>query len=251
MQRLGVLDLVVACTRYCADVVPEVRENNTRIIQDSWQANGDEILAAEPDLVIASVPYRTESVAEILKAGVRFVGFAPKTLSDIYGDIAVVAGLMNVAERGDSLICSMQQEIAQAREHTRNLPRLRVFAEEWGKPIIHSQRWIAELVEAAGGEYVGTPGAKTESETVRASDPDVVLMAWCGAGDRVPLEKIVNERDWLEMKAVREGRVYCIADELMNTPGPTLTGGLRAILWALHPDLSTQPPGVRRISTVG
>ncbi len=251
MQRLGVLDRVVACTRYCADVVPEVRESNTRIVQDSWQANADEILAAEPDLVIASVPYRAESVAEILKAGVRFVGFAPKTLSDIYGDIAVIAGLMNVCDCGDSLIRSMQKEIVEIREQTSALPKVRVFAEEWGKPIIHSQRWVAELVEAAGGEYLGTPGAKTESETIRSSDPDVVLMAWCGAGDRVPLEKIVRERDWLEMKAVREGRVYCIADELLNTPGPTLMDGLRAILWALHPEVCTQPSGIRRISNVG
>ncbi len=41
--------------------------------------------------------------------------------------------------------------------------------------------------------------------------------------------------------AVRQGRVFCINDELLNTPATSLLGGLRAMAWALHPELFPQP----------
>ena len=69
--------------------------------------------------------------------------------------------------------------------------RPRVFCEEWGKPIIASQPWVAELIEFAGGNFVGEPGKTYPAEDVAQAQPDVLLAAWCGAGDRVPLEKIV------------------------------------------------------------
>lgn len=94
---------------------------------------------------------------------------------------------------------------------------------------------------------IGEPGKTTTAEAVAAAQPDVVIAAWCGAGDRVPLEKIVEQRGWAELPAVRQQRVFCIKDELLNTPASSLLGGLRAIAWALHPELSRQPPGIRQI----
>jgi iron complex transport system substrate-binding protein len=249
LERLGMLGRVAACTKYCVDVVPAVSESGAHIIHDSWSAKADEILAAKPDLVIASVPYQLEAVAEILKAGVPFIALSPKSLDDIYRDIALIAGVMDAPERGQTVIREMSDEIESARTRTRNLrPRPTVYAEEWGKPLIHSQAWVAELIDAAGGEFLGTPGAKVEAATIQAADPDVILAAWCGAGDRVPLEKIVRDRGWAGLKAVRNRRVFCVRDELFNTPAPTLLQGLHAILWALHPDEFPAVPGIRQIA---
>jgi iron complex transport system substrate-binding protein len=195
--------------------------------------------------VIAAVPYQEKAVTEILKSGARFLGLAPKTLDDIYTDIATIAGIMGAPERGQYVIADMQQEIATIRAQTNGKPRPRVFCEEWGKPLIASQKWVAELVTATGGEFVGEPGIQLSPETVLREDPDVVIAAWCGAGDRVPLEKIILDRGWSEMRAVRAGRVYCIRDEFLNTPAPTLVQGLRALAAAVHPQCFPQPPGLR------
>jgi iron complex transport system substrate-binding protein len=249
LADLGLLDRLVACTKYCADVLPQVRSGRT-IVADSWTAQSAEILAAKPDLVIASVPYQAEAVAEILKAGVRFLGLAPRTLADIYADIATIANTMGAPERAAPIVERMQQEIEQVREKVRELPRPRVYCEEWGKPLIHSQAWVAELVEAAGGRFPGAPATVTEPSVVAALDPDVIICAWCGAGDRVPLGKIVQDRDWGALQAVRKGNIYCIADELLNTPASTLIGGLHALAAAIHPDIFPEPEhGLRRIQT--
>lgn len=247
MERLGLLGRVVACTKWCAEICPAVAENGVVIIEDSWTADSNQIRAAKPDLVIASVPYQLEAVAEILKSGAQFLGLAPRTLRDVYADIAAIAGIMNEANRGHRLIREMQMEIGRVRLRCAERPnRPRVYCEEWGKPLIHSQEWVAELVEAAGGDFVGDPGKQTDAETVGQINPDVIVAAWCGAGDRVPLEKIVAQRGWESLTAVREGRVYCVNDEFLNTPGPTLLSGLHALEAALA---DRQTPGLRRIAT--
>src|SRR4051812_49274628 len=141
IDRLGLLDHVVACTKYCLDVCPALREQSKIIVADSWTAQSAQILAANPDIVIASVPYQLEAVGEILKAGIPFLGFAPHSMSDVYADISHIAAIMGVPERGRRLIEEMQSEthhvgtLAQrAVQLSGNRPR--VYCEEWGKPLI-------------------------------------------------------------------------------------------------------------------
>jgi iron complex transport system substrate-binding protein len=246
LDRLGCLDLLTACTRYCLDAVPALRQRPVAVVRDSWSTSADELLAVRPDLVIASVPYRRESLEAILKAGCPVLALAPHSLTDIEHDIRLIASVAGVPDRADSVIAPMRAAIDRIRRRTVPLlPKPRVYCEEWGKPPIHSQLWVRELVEAAGGVFVGQPGATTTMEAVAAADPDVVVASWCGAGDRVPLDKIAGRPGWEAMRAVRECRVCCIDDELLNTPAPTLVGGLEALAAALHPDHFAAPAGLR------
>jgi iron complex transport system substrate-binding protein len=237
LDAIGELGRVVACTRYCAEVVPEVADGSRVILADSWTADTAEIVAARPDLVIASVPYQEEAVIEILKAGARFLGLAPKTLADVYADIAIIAGAVGAMDRGEAVVTAMQRRIDEVRSRTTIASRPRVWCEEWGKPVIASQAWVAELVEAAGGNFVGVAGGRISAEDVRELNPEVMILAWCGAGDRVPLEKIIPERGWQTTAAALSGSVYCIRDEFLNTPAPTLLQGLEALALAIHPEI--------------
>ncbi|HEY2498613.1 MAG TPA: ABC transporter substrate-binding protein [Candidatus Angelobacter sp.] len=250
LRDLCVLDRLVACTKYCLEVCPEVQHTGCIIVEDSWSAKAEQIMAAKPDLVIASVPYRLESLAEIIKAGVPFLGLAPKSLNDIYKDIMMVAGVMGLeSQRGIAVIAKMEKEVQAMSEKTADKERPLVYCEEWGKPLILSQKWVAELVEAAGGRFFGQPGKQTTEAEVVGADPDVIVTAWCGAGDRVPLEKIIPKRGWEQTKAAKNDRVYCINDEFLNTPASTLVQGLHALAAAIHPDLFVSAHGLRRIAS--
>jgi iron complex transport system substrate-binding protein len=250
LAELGQIDRLVACTKYCADLCPEVTRRNLLTVPDSWTANQGQIMAVQPDLVIAAVPYQEKAVIEILKCGTRFLGLAPRTLADIYTDMATIAGVVGASDRGAQAIREMQSEIEAMRDSTRGKSRPRVFCEEWGRPLIISQPWVAELVEAAGGEFVGVPGSETTPEAVLAEDPEVLVAAWCGVADRVPLEKVIRVRQWSTIGAARHGRVYSIRDEFLNTPAPTLVHGLRALAAAIHPQDFPQPPGLRSITSL-
>jgi iron complex transport system substrate-binding protein len=251
LAALGELERVVACTKYCADVVPEISAQPRTILADSWTADAKQITAVQLDLVIASVPYQEKAVIEILKAGLPFLGLAPKSLADVYSDIAMIAGVVGAHDRGEDVIDAMKQQIEQVRARTAGSARPRVFCEEWGKPLIASQAWVAELVTAAGGEFLGTPGRQISAEEVARMDPEVLIAAWCGAGDRVPLEKIIAERKWQGTRAARNSRVYCVRDEHLNTPAPTLLRGLEALAFVIHPELFARAAeGIRQITFV-
>jgi hypothetical protein len=50
---------------------------------------------------------------------------------------------------------------------------------------------------------------------------------------------------------VRNGRVFCIPDEFLNTPAPTLLQGLHALAGAIHPQFFGVPENVRSLEPDG
>src|SRR3984885_15289651 len=249
LADLNRLDHLCACTKYCLEALPELATKSLYILHDSWTTNTEEILAAKADLVIASVPYRMESLAAILKSGLPVLTLAPHSIADIYKDIRLIAAHVDAQPEAESLITEMQSIIASTRVRSESRAQTPiVYCEEWGKPMIHSQSWVAELVEVAGGRYLGIPGAHTTPEEIAAADPDVLLFAWCGAGNRVPLDRVIAQRNWRHLKAVRERRVFCIPDQYLNTPAPTLLEGLACIAPAPPPNL---PPPHRELVQLG
>ena len=238
LERLGRLDALAGCTRYCLEAVPSLRARGLAVVRDSWSSETGEIAAIKPDLVIASVPYRQESLAAILKAGIPVLALAPHCLGDIYNDIRLIGAVAGEPERACALVAEMRSGIAEVVRKTASaLERPLVYCEEWGKPLIHSQPWVQELVEAAGGTFLGEPGKVTDAATIAAADPEVIALAWCGAGDRVPVAKTMEKRGWQQLRAVRSARAVCIPDQLLNTPAPTLIDGLYALARVIHPDL--------------
>ena len=257
VAALDRLDALCACTRYCLDAVPELRDRNLPVLDDSWSFGGHPhtlrtalatLAQAKPDLLVASVPYRLETLAAILRAGYPVLAFAPHTLADIARDIRLLASVLLAASAAETAIASMEASFHGTRTYAATATTTPlVYCEEWGKPLIHSQTWVAELVELAHGRFLGKPGSHTTPDEVAAADPDVIIFAWCGTGTRVPLDRIIAQRKWHTLRAVRERRLYIVPDEYLNTPAPTLVEGLRSLAAAIHPELFPLPPGLVRL----
>ena len=62
----------------------------------------------------------------------------------------------------------------------------------------------------------------------------------------MPLARVIEQRGWQSLRAVRERRAFVIPDEFLNTPAPTLLEGLACIAAAIHPAL--YPPHARLIA---
>src|SRR5207302_10848300 len=130
--------------------------------------------------------------AAIMNYGAPVLGLSPTCLADLYADMAATARITAAYSKGREVIGKMRSEISLVRGKASDSGKPVVYCAEWGKPLILSQKWVAELVEAAGGEFYGDPGKQILDEQVQEANPDVIVAAWCGAGDRVPLEKIVS-----------------------------------------------------------
>ena len=247
LRDLGKLSSLVACTKYCLEVCPEIAgaESDCGGLVDS-ASRANLSAQARPGNCFGAVSGEGDCGDHEIRSTLPGTGaqIARRHLRRHCGRCRN----HGCDEEGSRVIRQMQEEIEAVLSRTIHLPKLRVFCEEWGKPLIASQAWVAELVDVAGGKFVGSPGAQISLAEVAAVSPDVIIAAWCGAGDRVPLEKIICSRKWENTPAAKNARVYCIRDEYLNTPAPTLVFGLHALAAAIHPECFPQADGLRCIS---
>ncbi len=245
LHALGAADCLVGVTRWCADVVPEDSLRGLPMFDDCWNADPAKVAQLDPNLVIGSVPYRAQVVEGILSRGVRFLATYPRALADVYGDIRLLASIVDKQRVGEQLVDIMQRRIAAARQRAANVSsRPRIYCEEWSNPLQNSQRWVEELVEAAGGQFVPKPAArKVTAEEVLAADPEIIVLAWCGTNDRARPDVVRKRPGWENLRAVKQHRIYVVRDELLNTPGPNLLDGLEALAEIIHPEIFSARAG--------
>ena len=112
--------------------------------------------------------------------------------------------------------------------------RPRVYFEEWDQPLISGIRWVAELIEIAGGEDC-FPELSMQSqargriiadplEVVRRA-PDLIIASWCGK--KFNPARVFERPGWDALPAVRNRRLSEIKSCDILQPGPAaLTDGL-------------------------
>ena len=256
---------VVGVTKWCKDVAPVGRLPQ---VGDCWKLNIADVMKLRPTLLIGSVPFSSEAVEQILQQSVAFLALNPRSVVDIEANIRTLGGLTHRALAAEKLIGRMRRTFASiahraasrlrvgapvassrrrphvatgltrnsrsARECVPSAPRPRVYCEAWPNPRISSPPWVAELVSIAGGEFVTTPGSRIADDDVARANPDLIVLAWTATGGRSDPTRALRNSAWQNTSAVRNGRVVVIRDELLNTPGPPLMDGARALFRAIH-----------------
>lgn len=225
---IGARKHLVAVTKWCADVAPVA---GLPKLGDCWHLESvDDILRLEPTLVIGSVPYKQETVTKLLEHPVNFLAMNPRTLSDVYADICLLGAISGRENPAASLVRKMQKEFAAiGRQSKKQKRRLRFYCEAWPNPRISSPPWVAELVRLAGGEMIVPPGEKVSEARVAAAMPEAIVLAWTATSETTDGSKAYEVPEWKDLPAIREKRVYVIRDEWLNTPGPPLVDGVRAL----------------------
>lgn len=224
---IGARSSLVGVTRWCSDVASV---DKLPRFGDCWELEAvPKILALTPDLVIGSVPFKTETVGKLLEHPVRFLALNPRSLSDIAADIRVVAGLVNRSTAASSVITQMHKKFSAIRSASLHKRPIRIYCEAWPNPRISSPPWVAELAQFCNAEFVCAPGKRVTDDEIAAANPDVILLAWAAAGDRAKPATAYANTKWRGVAAIRNRQVFVIRDELLNTPAPILVRGSREL----------------------
>jgi iron complex transport system substrate-binding protein len=233
---IGARRSVVGVSKWCREVAPVGRLAR---VGDCWKLDVREVAALRPTLIVGSVPFRPEVVAELLNLPATFVALNPRSLEDIYADVRRLGGLTNRRPAAEKLISRMKKQLAViGRLAARAKTRPRVYAEAWPNPRISSPPWVAELVSLAGGKLIVPPGERLSDAQITKAAPEVIILAWTATGERADPRRTLENPRWRDVPAIKNRRVVVIRDELLNTPGPPLIDGARALLRAIHPELS-------------
>lgn len=158
----------------------------------------------------------------------------PHTLEEVLGSVEVLGSATGHPGAAATLVGDLRARLAavSAEVAVRTAPPPRVLVLEWTDPPYAPGHWVPEMVVAAGGTNVlGDAGARSERvtwESVRASDPDVVVCAPCGYA-------LPASRDLAE-QLVGSGRlpagvpVWAVdANASFARPGPRLVDGVETL----------------------
>ncbi len=196
------------------------------------------------EVCAASLSDVEEALREWIGSRPRVVSLRPRSLGDVQGDLLRVAESLGAPERGRALAVDFARYVdALAERCLRIRERPAVACIEWIDPLMAAGNWMPELVTLAGGRNlfgeVGHDSPWLDWETLRAADPDVIVLLPCGfdlARTRRELPPLLAQPGWPELRAVKTGRVFLSdGNQYFNRPGPRLTDSLDILAEILHP----------------
>lgn len=247
---LGLGDRVAGVTSYCR--FPDEARRLPRI-GSFLDPHLETILELRPDLVI--VQKNPVRLTERLRAvRLRVLEVNPESMQGVHEAIAAIAAAAGVPDRGRQLSERMRSELNTLGERAGRLPRTKVVFFVGRTPgtldgLIAAAKgsYLAELLEIAGGDniFADAPAAypKITHEELLARNPDVII----DMGDSTHTGVISEEhrqaviRLWSRypvLNAMRNRRVYPVADDRFVIPGPRMAQAVRLFGKLLHPEVS-------------
>lgn len=194
----------------------------------------EELLAAAPDLVLAStnIPSNQEMLPALEAAGVDVAFFSVDTFEDYLRMLEVCTGLTGSPEAYQTYGEAVAEKIEAARA------RAAAALEEQGPEKVLYIRAAASVVKPKGssgtvlGEMLADLGCiniadqdqslleDLSMEAILAADPDKILIVLQGADPepaKAQLEgEVLSNPAWQQLTAVREGRVYYMDKDLYH-----------------------------------
>jgi iron complex transport system substrate-binding protein len=214
---LGLEDRVVGVSAFCAR--PEAaRVRKKRKVGSYSTASADLLAQMKPDLILTITGYQRDLALRLSTDFPVYPLSLPVSVSGIIDMIVKVGLVVNEAERGWALASGLVRMISNSKPIGK---RLRTYVEiDLGGPVTFgAYSYITDALHLLGASTL-FDGARSEwltpnLEGVLREDPDVIFYEgkMYSKFDQQDLERLIDERGWRQMDAVRNGRCFL-------TPGP-------------------------------
>lgn len=203
------------------------------------EANAEQIIALQPDLVFVASYTAAEVVDQLESAGLtvfRFMDF--DSIDTLAEHVEIVGRLLGAEEQAKRLIDDLNARLRAVDERTagRTLPRVLSYSLSSWVPGAGTS--VGEMMERAGAVNVAAELGVQDwqplsLEQVIASDPDVLLVAASEVGFA---KRLRSDPALAGVKAVREGRVYEVPSRYLTTVSHYLVDGVEYLHYLLHPN---------------
>ena len=243
LYALGLGERLVAVTDYCN--YPPTTENKPSIGGFSTP-NIEEIVAMDPDLVLATKMHETEVTPQLEAKGLTVVAVNPITLDDVIASITLIGTVTGAGEAAADLVADMEKRIKVVTDKTDKLTNEEkplVLYIVWHDPLMAAGSGTLhdELIQTAGGINIAgdlESYATIGLEFVIADNPQVIIAGvGMGTGEDLPLQFAATEERLSETDARINNRIYGINVDLVGRPGPRIVEALEQFAAFIHPEL--------------
>ncbi|MGB5706027.1 MAG: cobalamin-binding protein [Arenicellales bacterium] len=233
LYLLGEEDRIVGISGFTVRP-PRARKEKPKISAFT-SAKIDKIMALEPDLVLGFSDLQADIASELIRRGVNVYIFNQRSVAEILSMICQLGAMVGASEKAVDWVEISVARIDRLKRKVSSMSRRpKVYFEEWNDPLMTGIRWVAELIEIAGGidcfpensiQSLGKDRILADPMEVVRRSPDIIIGSWCGKKFRP--EQVAAREEWQTIPAVRNNDLYEIKSPLILQPGPAaLTDGL-------------------------
>ncbi len=201
--------------------------------------NFEIILAAKPDLVIASTAGNDQkAIYKLAELGLPVFVTAPRSVQGIFDATLQIGRITDRAAEGERIVIQAQERLRKIKRRLAGLPATRAFFITWFDPLLAPGRKTFENDVLALADVVSISATTDEFypryslEQVVAQDPDVIITV---LHQEKPLPDLRQIAGWRDLRAVRQGRVY-VLDEVFQHPSPRFVDAVEELARKLHPE---------------
>jgi len=217
MWELGVRDRVVGMPVRSYTAYLEGSGEKTGVLNDDGSVNREQVVALEPDVVVAPNVIPNETVRSLREAGLTVYksGF-PSSLRSITTKVSLYGRLVGECDRARSVNEAFNTSVEDVRENASERYNPRVFFYFFNFTAGQGT-FTNEVIEAAGGRNVASEAGvagyrQVNLEVVAERDPEVVV---------VPDDSAVPSGEpWNSTSAYRNDRIVRVDTNLIQQPAP-------------------------------
>ena len=216
-----------------------------RQVEHTVQSDPEQIIALEPDLVLAATYNNPDHIKLLRDAGIPVVVVSLfDSVDQVADNIRYVAQLTGDEARAEELIAAMEERLAAieamaAKAETK--PRVlfyTAFGSSAGKGSTFS-----DIVQRAGGINLGDealdgPFGEISLEKIVELNPDVIITDEFTPEDNAEWqENFSNHPALANVNAKKNGRIYTVPARHISTLSHYIVEGVYDVAKLLHPDL--------------
>ncbi|TYP56791.1 ABC transporter substrate-binding protein [Thermosediminibacter litoriperuensis] len=238
---LGLGDKVVGVTNYC-DYPEEAKKKEK--IGGFADPNMEKLISLKPDLVLATIMHE-KPVRKLEELKIPVIVLNPQSIDDVFSTIELIGRATNKNQQAEELISTLKNRIKAVEDRVSTIPadkRPQVFYELWPSPLTTAGpgTFVHDLIEKAGGRNIAADAGKAypeySQEMVIDKNPDIIIFSHHYSSNQSK-EDIINRPGWKNIKAIKEGRVFYVDENIVQRPTPRLVDGLEQFAKIIHPEI--------------
>jgi iron complex transport system substrate-binding protein len=200
----------------------------------------EKIVELKPDVVIASTHFSKDVTKKLEDLGIKVVVlYGEESFDGVYNTIHKVGEVLNANEKAKTVVDGMKKKVKAVTDKVKTGDKTSVYYVvgygKGGDYTAGGDTFIGNMLEMAGGKNVASDvkGWQYSVEKLVEKNPDILI---CSKNYDTK-KGIVTTNGYKDLKAVKNGKLIEIDDNLVNRQGPRLADGLEVLAKAIHPEL--------------
>ncbi len=218
----------------------------------SYREDPEKFIALHPDLVLVrpmierSYP---QFINKLKQAGIAVISLQPNSVEEMFGYWQSLGVLTGHEAQAEEMITVFQSHLGLVQDRLKNVKadeRPKVYFQSIHKKMkTFAPESIGLFVlEQAGGINIATDAVQVRQTNIAAygkeqllsHGPEIdILLAQHGRMNPVEIDTIIKEPGFGAIKAVREGKVYLIEEELVSRPTLRIIEGIEQLNALFYP----------------